>query len=160
MVTCYIGIGANLGNMQDTIRAACEQLRQHSAIKAFRVASLYQSKPMGPQDQPDYLNTVASFQTALEAEELLDLLQSLENRAGRVRKQHWGPRTLDLDLLLYGNTFIQSERLTVPHPGLREREFVVIPLAELAPDLILPDGTALQNLARSFSPSTLQVPCE
>jgi len=115
---------------------------------------------MGPQDQPDYLNTVASFQTALEAEELLDLLQSLENRAGRVRKQHWGPRTLDLDLLLYGNTFIQSERLTVPHPGLREREFVVIPLAELAPDLILPDGTALQNLARSFSPSTLQVPCE
>lgn len=105
---------------------------------------------MGPQDQPDYVNAVASFDTDLTAIELLDYLQSLENEQGRVRNRRWGERTLDLDILLYGDTQIQTKRLTVPHYDMKNREFVIVPLYDIAPDLILPTGEKVADLYQQF----------
>jgi 2-amino-4-hydroxy-6-hydroxymethyldihydropteridine diphosphokinase len=101
---------------------------------------------MGPQDQPEYINAVASLETNLQAEALLDALQAIEQAQGRVRDERWGPRTLDLDILLYGDEVIDSDRLTIPHPGLSEREFVLYPLYELAPDLMIPGLGSLASL--------------
>lgn len=113
---------------------------------------------MGPQDQPDFINAVAQLQTSLPPYGLLDLLQSVEHKHGRVRKaERWGARTLDLDLLLFGQQQIDTERLTVPHYGLAEREFVLYPLFELNPDLILPDGTRLNTLVRQCDTDGLTV---
>ncbi|WP_103270655.1 2-amino-4-hydroxy-6-hydroxymethyldihydropteridine diphosphokinase, partial [Vibrio vulnificus] len=110
-------------------------------------SQLYSSSPMGPQDQPDYINAVAAIETELTPLELLDCTQAIELEQGRVRKEErWGPRTLDLDIILYGDEVIDSERLTVPHYGMKEREFVLYPLAEIAPNLTLPDGTELSQL--------------
>ncbi|MCH8502387.1 MAG: 2-amino-4-hydroxy-6-hydroxymethyldihydropteridine diphosphokinase [Aliidiomarina sp.] len=137
---CFIGLGANLEQPLITVQRAAEVLARHPALHNWRCSSLYQSKPMGPQDQPDYVNAVACFDTELQPLDLLDTLQSIEQQFGRLRGRRWGPRTLDLDLLFYANENINHERLTVPHPGILEREFVLIPLAELAPDLLLPTG--------------------
>ena len=112
---------------------------------------------MGPQDQPDYVNAVAALDTTLEAEALLDALQQIEQLHGRQRKaERWGPRTLDLDILLYNNTVINSPRLTVPHYGMRQREFVLYPLYEIAPQLQLPDGTVLSSLLAQVPLNGLQ----
>lgn len=101
---------------------------------------------MGPSDQPDYTNAVALLETSLPAEDLLSVMQQIELEQGRVRKsEQWGPRTLDLDMLLYGMIHIGTERLTVPHYGMKEREFVLYPLAEIAPKLVFPDGQTLQQ---------------
>lgn len=132
------------------LRAAVHSLSRHNGIEQLLLSPVYRSPPMGPQDQPDYLNAVARFDTELAAESLLDSLQAIERSAGRVRGSRWGPRTLDLDLLLYGNQCSRSTRLTIPHPGLMERAFVLVPLSDLAgPDLAFPDGRRLaQALAR------------
>ena len=107
---------------------------------------------MGPQDQDDYINAVVAIETQLPALALLDALQLIENEAGRVRKDNrWGARILDCDILLYGNETIENERLTVPHYGMKLREFVLLPLQEIAPDLYLPDGSKLQLLANKIS---------
>lgn len=144
---CIIGLGANLEQPIAQLQQACETLRYTPEIAHFSVSSLYASKPMGPQDQPDYVNAVAHFQTSLEPLALLDRLQHIENNQGRIRKERWGARTLDLDLLFYGEQQIESERLTVPHPGVLEREFVIIPLAELLPNWQLPNGQTAQVYA-------------
>ncbi|MCL4409667.1 MAG: 2-amino-4-hydroxy-6-hydroxymethyldihydropteridine diphosphokinase, partial [Gammaproteobacteria bacterium] len=136
-VRCYIGLGANLDQPLQTLTAAVAELSQSPELTHWRCSTFYQSKPMGPQDQPDYINAVATFTTALTPLELLNYLQHIENKFGRVRMQRWGARTLDLDILLYGTDTIATERLTVPHPGMLEREFVLVPLAEIAPDLTL-----------------------
>jgi 2-amino-4-hydroxy-6-hydroxymethyldihydropteridine diphosphokinase len=109
-------------------------------------SSLYSSQPQGPADQPDFINAVACLETQLEPHALLDALQALEQSHQRVRVQHWGPRTLDLDLLLYGAQTIDTERLSVPHPWLGKRSFVLHPLAEIAPDLRLPSGESIESL--------------
>ena len=101
---------------------------------------------MGDVEQPDYVNAVAGFKTSLSPIDLLDALQSIENQQGRLRELRWGPRTLDLDLLLYDDQCIDSPRLVVPHYGMRERSFVLVPLSDIAADFILPDGTALSSL--------------
>ncbi|KZN47502.1 2-amino-4-hydroxy-6-hydroxymethyldihydropteridine diphosphokinase [Pseudoalteromonas luteoviolacea] len=151
MNTVYIGLGANLYEPLAQLNKAVEALRNHSDIKDMVVSSFYGSKPMGPQDQPDYVNAVARFSTTLEPEHLLDQLQMIEQQQGRVRKeQRWGPRTLDLDILLFNNTTIDTPRLTVPHYGLCEREFVVFPMLELDPLLYLPCGTALKDIAATL----------
>lgn len=139
-VRCYIGLGANLDQPLQTLTAAVAELSQSPELTHWRCSTFYQSKPMGPQDQPDYINAVATFTTALTPLELLNYLQHIENKFGRVRMQRWGARTLDLDILLYGTDTIATERLTVPHPGMLEREFVLVPLAEIAPDLTLSSG--------------------
>ena len=124
----YIGLGSNLGDSRQILLEAVQKLATLGSVKTSK---LYQSPPMGPQDQPNYLNAVAQLETDLAPLVLLDELQRFEQESGRVRLRRWGERTLDLDLLVYGQEHIQNERLTVPHVGLFERDFVVIPLLDL-----------------------------
>ncbi|MGR2827375.1 2-amino-4-hydroxy-6-hydroxymethyldihydropteridine diphosphokinase [Acinetobacter sp. 1124_18A] len=141
-ITTYIGLGSNLGDSRQILSEAIAKLKTLGMVKVSR---LYQSPPMGPQDQPNYLNAVAELNTDLEPLDLLDHLQRFEQEAGRVRLRRWGERTLDLDLLIYGNEKIHNERLTVPHIGILERDFVVIPLLDLDADLQINDQP-LKNL--------------
>lgn len=131
-IVSYIGLGSNLGDSRQILTEAVQKL---ATLGAVSTSKLYQSPPMGPQDQPHYFNAVARLETDLAALALLDQLQQFEQDAGRVRLRRWGERTLDLDLLLYGDEQIQHERLTVPHVGILERDFVVIPLLDLNPNL-------------------------
>ncbi len=147
--TTYIGMGSNLGESREILRSAVEQLKQLGQV---RVSRLYESPPMGPQDQPHYLNAVAQLETTLNPLELLDHLQQFEQDAGRVRLRRWGERTLDLDLLLYADQEIQHERLTVPHVGLLERDFVVVPLLDLNKHLVV-KGQHLNELKLAQAPS-------
>ncbi|MGB0835197.1 MAG: 2-amino-4-hydroxy-6-hydroxymethyldihydropteridine diphosphokinase [Psychrobium sp.] len=158
MNTCYIGIGSNLGDPIAQAKQAIVALKDISDSRLVSVSSLYGSKPMGPSDQPDYVNAVAMLETNLEPLALLDALQHIEQTQGRVRKaERWGPRTLDLDILLINNSTIDIPRLTVPHYGMREREFVLYPLLEIAPQLILPDGTALEQLTKQCPRNGLEI---
>ncbi len=144
----FIGLGSNLEEPLKQIASAIQQLAKIPESGDLKVSPLYRSRPLGPQDQPDYINAVAQLTTRLEAETLLDQLQAIEQAQGRRRGGvRWGARTLDLDLLLYANHIIHSERLIVPHPGLPERAFVLIPLADLAEaDLAIPGLGKLQLL--------------
>jgi 2-amino-4-hydroxy-6-hydroxymethyldihydropteridine diphosphokinase len=144
---CYIGLGSNLGNPVENINSALKKLAGHQSLTLLRHSNLYSSKPHGPQNQPDYVNAVAAISTPLSGTALLHTLLGIEQAHGRERHpdQHWGPRTLDLDLLLYGGHIIDEPELKVPHPRLCERSFVVYPLAELDPALILPGGVSLQD---------------
>lgn len=142
-VNAYIGVGSNLGTPLATIRGALRYLQQHPAITVFAVSPLYRSVALTdagldePQ-QPDYLNAVFAIVTRMPARHLLNLLQKLENRFGRVRIRRWGARTLDLDLLLYGSGKLLQADLVVPHPELHRRAFVLYPLQDLCPTLLLP----------------------
>ena len=156
-VRVYIGLGSNLSDPLRQLRRAVQALAQLPASRLIAQSRLYRSRPLGPQNQPDYLNAVAALDTELAADELLRQLQAVEQGQGRVRGAlRWGPRTLDLDILLYGDAVIDSSRLKVPHPGLAQRNFVLYPLYELAPDLILPDGRALRGLRDACSPDGLE----
>lgn len=146
MLRCYIGLGSNLEEPRQQVSRALEALAQIPQSRLVDASSLYRSDPVGPPGQPDYINAVACLETELEAHALLDQLQAIEQAHDRVRKIHWGPRTLDLDLLLYGDQTINTERLTVPHAFMTERGFVLWPLAEIAADLTLPDGQKLEQL--------------
>lgn len=145
----YIGLGSNLGDSRQILADAVQKL---ATLGAVQTSKLYQSPPMGPQDQPNYLNAVVRLETELEPLALLDELQRFEQESGRVRLRHWGERTLDLDLLIYGNATIENERLTVPHVGVLERDFVVIPLLDLDANLSV-KGQALKHLALLEHPS-------
>lgn len=153
----FLGLGANLANPVAQLQSAVAALRQLPQCRVLAVSSIYGSRPMGPQDQPDYVNAVAKISTGLTPLALLDALQQIEQQQGRQRKaERWGPRSLDLDILLYANHTISSERLTVPHYGLTQREFVLYPLAEIAPQLHLPCGTPLQALLSKVPLNGLQ----
>lgn len=141
-IRSYIGLGSNLGDSQQILSEAVAKL---ATLGAVQVSRLYQSPPMGPQDQPNYLNAVVQLDTDLAPLALLDQLQQFEQQAGRVRLRRWGERTLDLDLLIYGQEQIRNERLTVPHVGILERDFVVIPLLDLDTHLQL-NGHSLKDL--------------
>ncbi len=152
MTIAYIGLGSNLSEPAKQVQQAVTAISNiaHSQIQS--VSSVYLSKPMGPQDQDDYINAVLALETQLSAIELLDALQQIENDAGRVRKENrWGARILDLDIILYGNDVIENERLTVPHYGMKEREFVLLPLAEITEDLYLPSGESVNSLAQGIA---------
>lgn len=147
MIEVFVAIGSNLADPLGQARRAIAALATLPESELLQISHLYGSRPMGPADQPDYVNAVARLHTRLGPLALLDELQRIEQAQGRVRKdERWGPRTLDLDLLLYGEEVIQHERLTVPHYGMKEREFVLLPLAEIAPSLVLPCGTPLTEL--------------
>lgn len=151
-VRAYVGLGSNLDDPEAQVRRAVEALGHLPCSRLLRVSPLYRTAPLGPEDQPDYINAVAALDTELAPLQLLDELQRIEQQQGRQRGPlRWGPRTLDLDLLLYGEAVISSERLTVPHAGLCERPFVVFPLYALAPALTLPDGTPLIALAEALA---------
>ena len=142
----YIGLGSNLSEPFKQVQAAINEIKKLEKCLVIKVSSLYLSKPMGPQDQDDYINAVLALETTLDPIELLDALQTIENKAGRVRKENrWGARILDLDIILFGNEIINSERLTVPHYGMKKREFVLLPLAEIAADLIVPSAIVIER---------------
>ena len=151
MAIAYIALGSNLNTPLEQLKRALNALAQLPQTQLMAVSSFYRSKPLGPQDQPDYLNAAVEISTALSPLALLDELQRIENEQGRVRLRRWGERTLDLDILLYGDEIIQTERLTVPHYDMHNREFVIVPLAEIAPNLILPNGQKLAELADRFT---------
>jgi len=158
MTLAFIGLGSNLSDPQAQIIKAIDVISLIEYCKIQAVSSLYFSRPMGPQDQPDYMNAVLSLETNLSALALLDALQEIENRSGRVRKDNrWGARILDLDILLYGNEVINSSRLTVPHYGLKLREFVLLPLAEIASTLCLPDGDSIGKLSQNIATNGLKI---
>ncbi|WP_299004881.1 2-amino-4-hydroxy-6-hydroxymethyldihydropteridine diphosphokinase [uncultured Shewanella sp.] len=156
MTLVYVALGANLADPKAQLDTACQALSLLSESD-FNVSSYYRSKPMGEVVQPDFVNAVACFHTHLSPIALLDALQAIEHNQGRVRLQHWGPRTLDLDIILYGDEQISSPRLTIPHIGMTLRSFVLIPLFELAPTLILPCGTPLKRFITSAIEQELSV---
>ncbi len=145
-VLAYIGIGSNLQEPVAQVKQAIEALKQLPESQLLTASSLYGSKPMGPQDQPDYVNAVALMSTALPPLTLLQALQEIEHQQGRVRLRRWGERTLDLDLLLYGEQQINIPELIVPHIGIAERNFVLYPLQEISPNLVIPQLGSLDNL--------------
>ncbi|MBA6336697.1 MULTISPECIES: 2-amino-4-hydroxy-6-hydroxymethyldihydropteridine diphosphokinase [unclassified Colwellia] len=158
MALVYVGLGSNLSDPQKQIELAVASLTQIKNTTLDGVSSLYFSRPMGPQDQPDYMNAVALLRTDLNPLDLLNELQAIENNAGRVRKDNrWGARILDLDMLLFDNETINHERLTVPHYGLELREFVLLPLAELSPKLTLPNGKPVLALSQAIATNGLKI---
>ncbi|EIJ68340.1 2-amino-4-hydroxy-6-hydroxymethyldihydropteridine diphosphokinase [Pasteurella bettyae CCUG 2042] len=150
MKDAFIALGSNLNTPVEQLKSALKAIDELTETKLVKVSSFYQSKPLGPQDQPDYVNAVAQIKTNLSALSLLDSLQHIENEQGRVRLRRWGARTLDLDILLYDNQVISSERLTVPHYDMNNREFVIVPLYEIAPNLVLPNQQTLMHLMKNF----------
>ncbi|MBH0095002.1 2-amino-4-hydroxy-6-hydroxymethyldihydropteridine diphosphokinase [Psychrobacter sp. NZS113] len=151
-VTCYVGLGSNLanelGSPAEHLQQAVAIMREHEQIREIQVSSFYASAPMGPQDQSDFVNAVVGFETTLPALELLAFCQQLESQAMRARIRHWGERSLDVDILLYGDVHITEPQLSVPHVGLTERNFVLIPLRELSPNLII-TGMAISDYPQS-----------
>lgn len=147
MSTCYIALGSNLDDPFAQANRAIAALTQLPQTQLIKVSPFYRSKPLGPQDQNDYLNAVIKLITSLSPIELLDALQSIEKSQGRVRKDNrWGARTLDLDILLYDDLIINSERLTIPHYHMKNREFVLYPLFDIEPELVFPDNDKLSDL--------------
>ena len=151
MEQVYIGLGSNLALPEQQLDAALLTLAQMPHTRLVRSSAYYSSAPLGPADQPRYTNAVALLETQLTAHQLLDQLQAIELNQGRQRKaERWGPRTLDLDILLFGQRIIHDERLCVPHYHMHARPFVLLPLAELCPaDFQLPDGRWLKDLLSS-----------
>jgi 2-amino-4-hydroxy-6-hydroxymethyldihydropteridine diphosphokinase len=138
-VPAYVGLGANLGEPLQQLRKALDLLVKIPLTRLVAVSAAYRSRPMGPQDQPSYINAVAGLLSSLDPDTLLDHLQAIERIMGRIRSgQRWGPRVIDLDLLLFGGKFREGVRLVLPHPGVHERSFVLYPLADIAPDISIP----------------------
>jgi 2-amino-4-hydroxy-6-hydroxymethyldihydropteridine diphosphokinase len=150
-VRAYIGLGANLGEREATLKQALERLARTDGIEVVAVSSFRETDPVGKVDQPRFVNAAAELQTSLRPHDLLDRLLEVERALGRDRAQEerWGPRTVDLDLLLYGDETVEEPGLEVPHPRLAERAFVLEPLLELDPELRLPDGRPLRELGAS-----------
>jgi 2-amino-4-hydroxy-6-hydroxymethyldihydropteridine diphosphokinase len=154
-VAAYIGVGANIGNPAEQVRRAIDELASLPRTRLERVSSLYRTAPVGFIDQPDFVNAVAKVDTALAPRELLEALLDLENRHGRVREFPNGPRTLDLDILLYGDVQLREPGLIVPHPRMHERAFAIVPLAEIAPDTVVPGRGRVDDLLRSVDLSAV-----
>lgn len=144
--TAYVGLGANLGDARNTIERALDALSHLEDTRLVARSSLYSSDPVGYLDQPSFINAVAAIETSLAPETLLEKLLSLEKDFGRIRSFPDAPRTLDLDLLLYGNAVLSSPTLTLPHPRMHERAFVLIPLIELCPGVGIPGQGAASTL--------------
>jgi len=145
VATAYIALGSNLGHPRQQVKDALADLDllENSALLA--ASSLYCSPPMGPADQPDYINAVAQIATTLQPQQLLEALQGIEQAHHRKRKRHWGERTLDLDLLLYDDLEMLTSQLQIPHPGITQRAFVLLPLLEIAPQIVIPGKGAAQG---------------
>lgn len=145
-VCAYLGLGSNMDHPEQQIKTAFIALQQQPGITLCKTSSLYRTAPVSDIEQPDFINAAVAITTTLSPHQLLKTVLALEQQHGRVRTVRWGPRTLDIDILLYGQQNINDSELTIPHPYLCERAFVLYPLAEIAPDLQLPDGRTLRNL--------------
>jgi len=128
-----VGLGSNLDNPAQQIIAAIRHLNLHDEIKVCKTSGVWCSKPMGPQDQPDFLNAVVQIKTSLSPDHLLNALQSIEKKQHRTKDRHWGPRTIDLDILTYEDIILDTAHLKIPHTGITERNFVLLPLQQIAP---------------------------
>ena len=155
MTRCFIALGSNLGNRLSHLRGALSQLRTLPGTAIAAASPLYENPAVGPGTQPDYLNAVVELYSDLPSQVLLTALQRIEATQGRVREQRWGARTLDLDLLLFGDETLHTPTLHVPHPRMLQRNFVLYALYDLAPDLLLPDGTTLRSDLDSCSSAGL-----
>lgn len=151
----YIGLGSNMEKPIQQLDLAIAALREHPEIKVLELSSFYQTAPYGPVEQDDFVNAVAALLTTLGAEELLHTMQSIENSQGRKRIQHWGPRTLDLDLLVYSDQTSDNEFLVLPHPEISNREFVLLPFTEIAPEVDVPDKGRISELYRRVERSVI-----
>lgn len=156
MTRCFIGLGSNLATPQQQLHSALDAMAALPQTRLLRHSSFYRSAPVGPGDQPDYVNAVAELETELAPLELLEQLQAIEAAQGRERAIRWGARTLDLDILLLDTLRIDEPRLQVPHPRIAERNFVLVPLAELEPQLQLPSGESIAALLRQCPPNRLE----
>jgi len=146
MTLVYIALGSNLASPLEQVNAAVKALGEIPQTRLVAVSSFYRTPPLGPQDQPDYLNAAVALETTLTPEELLSHTQRIELQQGRVRKaERWGPRTLDLDIMLFGQAVMNTDTLTVPHYDMHNRGFMLWPLHEIAPSLTFPDGISLQQ---------------
>jgi len=145
---CYLGLGANLARRAANLARALWLLDANTGLSLCRSSSIYETAPEGITDQPAFLNMVAAAHSRLSPDELLDLALAVEERMGRVRTVKWGPRVIDIDLLMYDDVQVSSEHLMLPHPLMLQRQFVLVPLAEIAPQLRLPDGRFATEAAR------------
>jgi 2-amino-4-hydroxy-6-hydroxymethyldihydropteridine diphosphokinase len=157
-VSAYVGVGSNMGDRLENLSSAVRELARTSGVRCVRSSSVYETAPVGGPEQGDFLNAVVEISTELEPHAVLEALQRIETELGRVRAERFGPRTIDLDLLLYGDEEIDDPDLTVPHPRMSERAFVVVPLMELGAGAALPKGRRLEPVTdaaqtvRRFAP--------
>ncbi len=153
--TAYIGLGSNMGDRRANIEHALRMMDNSVGIEVKKVSTLIETEPVGGPKQGRYLNGAAAVATSLEPDELLKRLQDIETQLGRTRQIRWGPRTIDLDILLYGETIITKENLKIPHPELHKRDFVLVPLREIAPEAQHPVlGKCVSELTRIFHKPT------
>ncbi|WP_182057202.1 2-amino-4-hydroxy-6-hydroxymethyldihydropteridine diphosphokinase [Pantoea sp. ME81] len=158
MIRVYLALGSNLADPLHQVDAALAAIDAIPHTSRVATSSLYRTPPYGPPDQPDYLNAVVALDTTLEAEALLDHTQRIELEHGRVRKaERWGPRTLDIDIMLFGQQTIHTPRLTVPHYDMQNRAFMLVPLLEIAPGLRLPNGQPLTGILATLDRSTISL---
>ncbi|CCJ91940.1 2-amino-4-hydroxy-6-hydroxymethyldihydropteridine diphosphokinase [Cronobacter turicensis] len=157
MTLAFIALGSNLAEPLSQVNNALAALARIPHSRIVATSSFYRTPPLGPQDQPDYLNAAVALETTLSAEALLDNTQRIELEQGRVRKaERWGPRTLDLDIMLFGDATINTERLTVPHYDMKNRAFMLLPLSEIAPALRFPDGERLADVLERLDCSAIR----
>ena len=149
-VTTYIALGSNLDQPKQQLNSAITALKNLPDSRFLKASHFYRTEPVGPAGQPDYINAAAAIETTLSPIALLDALQAIESDQGRVRSIHWGSRVLDLDILLYGNEIIATERLTIPHKEMSWRHFVLVPMTDIAPNLTLPTGQSLRKLLQGI----------
>ena len=142
----FLSLGSNMGDRAYYLGESCVRLADHPNIKILKKSRVYETKAWGFEDQPDFWNLVLEIETSLSALGLLDVCQEIENSLGRVRLIHWGPRTIDIDLLSYDNKEWMDERLVLPHPRMEQREFVLAPLREIAPDFVLSSGRTVSEV--------------
>ncbi len=157
MTLAFIALGSNLAEPLTQVNNALAALARIPGSRIVATSSFYRTPPLGPQDQPDYLNAAVALETTLSAEALLDNTQRIELEQGRVRKaERWGPRTLDLDIMLFGDATINTERLIVPHYDMKNRAFMLLPLSEIAPALRFPDGERLADVLARLDCSAIR----
>jgi 2-amino-4-hydroxy-6-hydroxymethyldihydropteridine diphosphokinase len=145
-VVGFLGLGSNLGDRLANLQAAVDALQEEPGLRVAASSRVWETTPMGGPPQPDYLNAVVRIETDLSARDLLDVARRVEVRLGRIRKERWGARTIDVDVLLHDDEQIDEPDLVVPHPRMTQRAFVLLPLLELEPDPVLPDGTRLKDV--------------
>ncbi len=152
MTLAYIALGSNQASPLEQVASALNAIAAIPQSRVVATSSFYRTPPLGPQDQPDYLNAAVALETELSPETLLDHTQRIELEQGRVRKaERWGPRTLDLDIMLFGDVTLSTPRLTVPHYDMKNRAFMLVPLAEIAPDCVFPDGQRVADVLEPLS---------